>query len=405
MFSTSVCLPCPCLCVAYVSLLFLHERLKRTNNNNTIVLYPSAQSFDSHEHQLKIASNNLQMFQNNVDWEATKSIYESTNSILDDGRIELELAFNGMVGIRRILPNQIVEKGSDEESTVDSTFEFCVLSLNFKPPLVRLTFGYMKEKYGEDYTSCTTTNDQTSSNNCAYEANEVVDDNDEYDKDSMIELTSVKVELMFFPPEFEFLQISPRFCKRQEDLDYEAAPSLKLQWEKWLQLQCNQILDSDKMSFSICEFVEHQALSYFYILHKDESLGYSALLFQDRDRYEYEHYDSSSSSNIIWKQSNEYSTLYDTDYQLSKAKKKKKKQGHVDMKHAQLTFHEYAIEAIQQEWKKQIDFQCPVCFDTIKCHDGVELPCRHFLCVVCAEGYIKSKLSDLQTYRYSPFIW
>ena len=102
------------------------------------------------------------MFEYNIDWEATKSIYESTDSIVDDGIIKLQLAFNGMVGIRRVLPSnrnpcaptkpaasatvislpntnantnngrEEEEKEEDDVYKIDSTFEYCILSLNFE---------------------------------------------------------------------------------------------------------------------------------------------------------------------------------------------------------------------------------------------------------------------------------
>ncbi len=399
------------------------------------------------------------MYQNNTDWEATKEIY--ANSVINEGIIELTIPLTDMVGIRRLLPmkkksdvfirgdlgakqktpkifalngrGQLEEeeqgtqsnnndrdgveglKKDDDKQRIDSTFEYCILNLNFQSPVIRLTFEYKQVRFD--------------------------DEADGFDDEGLLnELHSVKIEIMYFPPEFELLQISPqvgsKMSRAPTSTNNEAAISAKeinpkdnanhdfnsaqSQWKQWLQTQCNELLLQDKISYSICEFVEHQALSYFHILHKDETSGYSALVFHDKERNEYEHYDPSSI--VIWRESVIYATEYNIEYKKkckqNQNQKKKSAKGDQSVKsstmlqescavidkHQDQPLHGYAIEAIQQKWKEFVQFECPICFDKISCHEGVELPCRHFLCMICAESYIQSTVSDLHLHRRSPFI-
>jgi hypothetical protein len=342
------------------------------------------------------ANTATNLFTNNDDWEVTKEIY--ADSVIEDGVVDIPISFNDIVGIRRvILPPELMktvqdannhndavlaemgfhdddnnndhmnrgnhEKGNDD---IQSTFEYMILSeSSLEPPVVRLAFTY---KEG--------------------------DDDDDY---GLIELDSVSIELRHIPPE-----LSPSSLNAHSTDE----------WLEWLTTKANEILNEEKLSFNVCEFIEHQAVSYFNFVHRDEVSGYSCILFDEADQTEtpptippeealekvysgYPHLASQVSSSP-WKKSKLYATTYaNHSRRTPKGKSNARPSSNID---------EYAIQTIQQQWTKWLNFECPICFDTLNGAEGVELPCRHFLCKECTRMYIQSKLSELHLYRQSPFI-
>lgn len=295
----------------------------------------------------------------NEDWEVTKEIY--ANSVVEEGVIVIEISLHDMVGFRRILQSNEVEDG--DNSKVAPRFEYCNLSTAIiQPPSVRLLFHYDGDR-----------------------------------------LNSVDVTMKHFPCEFIFMQVSPIVLSPptqnndNENNDNQNGNSNQCEgwegWVQWLQSRTDDILEETEMSFAICDFIEHQALDYFHIVHKDDTSGYSAIIF--KDEIQYTNVDQQQSS---WKHSKFYDTIFTTrnmnDETLALITGGGTN-GNLDV---------YAKRTIQQLWKRWFTFECPICFDRETCDKGVEFACQHFVCKTCAEMYIKSKMSELSMYRHSPFV-
>lgn len=294
----------------------------------------------------------------NEDWEVTKEIY--AHSVVEEGVIEFEISLHDMVGFRRILQSNEVEY--DDCSKVAPSFEYCILSTEIlQPPTVRLSFNYDEDR-----------------------------------------LDSIDVSMKYFPHEFLCMQVSPmslspptKHNDNENNNDGNENTNPCEEWIQWLQSKTNNILEETEMSFSICDFIEHQALDFFNIVHRDDALGYSAIFFKDEIRYTNVEQQQSS-----WKHSKFFDVMFTTrkmnDETLSQITGGDTKgSGGLD---------QYAKRTIQLHWKKLFSFECPICFDTEKCDDGTEFPCQHFVCKTCAEMYIKTKMSELSMYRHSPFI-
>jgi hypothetical protein len=191
-------------------------------------------------------------------------------------------------------------------------------------------------------------------------------------------------------------------------------------WLEWLEENIKTILNETKNSFSICVFNEHQALSYFDSLDKDERFQYIAISLQGskyESQYENEYEHDSTITHIDdyvpwdetkWLHSKLYSTKYNTDTVKSNKDPatSEQKQQQQQQQSLSTTIDQFAIQIIQQQWKSWIAYTCPICYDTI-CYkdDGIELPCRHILCTTCTEMYIQSKFSELHLNRRKlPFI-
>ena len=337
----------------------------------------------------------------NEDWEVTKEIY--ANSIVEHGIVDIEIRMHDLVGIRRVLPSSFnsstnSDNGSSEDDEGDSTgiqsvFQFTSLSKIMqeqKQPSVRLSFHY----------------------------------------DGECILCSVEVAMMYIPSIFTDLKLSPttiqslrydknvncgknEYCSGGGVSTEEGEYNLHELWLGWLQSSANEILNETKLSFSVCNFIELQALSFFHILDNNDGMGYSAIIFNDKIGFEKKknHYDNNkngtcsvhphlrrqnrpayvSPAESFWLNAELYKTTFNT---------RKGVQNKID----QTTIESYAKFTIQKYWKEWIDFECPICFDVVTCSKGVELPCRHFLCTNCANMYIQTKLTELHMYRHSPFI-
>ena len=290
---------------------------------------------------------NHQSMIENDDWEVTKEIY--ANSIIQEGVIEIEISVHDMLGIRRRRPLEV-----KYDDIIDPTYEFLVLSQSMQPPTVRLEFLY---------------------DDC--------DSTDNIGDEIMNSLSSVNITIKFIPSEFSLMQVSPLVSASITPKEEHTNNNVNVhgQWLEWLQLNADKLLEETQMSFSICDFIEHQALSFFNIIHKDDALGYSAILFQD----------VVPSLVSSW---NQYTASFSTRKVVSTKRRSK----------ANMSLEDYAKCTIQNHWKEWVSFQCPICFDTCKCDKGVEQPCFHFLCTSCAEAYIQTKISDLDQLRYSPFM-
>ncbi len=339
-------------------------------------------------------ANNKNCFVHNEDWEVTKEIY--SNSVVEDGVIDVKLNLHDIIGVRRI-PVAIPGAGRDGSDIVAPlhaplVYEYCILSESFQAPIIRLSFQYINDSDSDD---------------------------DEVGHGSVL-LDSVNIQVRY---EYEGPNDdngNPReklsSSHSQDDTERSRSASncsttIHLKWLEWLQSNANDILEETKLSFSVCDFIEHQAIAFFNIVHKDDTLGYSAILFDAEEMNDNnvicvasekssaaETRNESVLLNSSWNNSNTYRTKHTLEKREVATKT-------FSVPLHPSTLDDYARQTIQNHWKQWIYFECPICFDKFKCDGGgVELPCRHFLCRTCAELYIQSICSELNLHRESPFI-
>lgn len=340
-------------------------------------------------------------FMNNEDWEVTKEIY--SNSVVEDGVIDVKVSLHDCIGLRRV-PFVMRGGGCDGSDTIvplqaPVVYEYCALSECFLAPIIRLSYQYRNDNDNE------------------------LGDDDEYVLDSVnIEVRYEAEEGIGSPKEKLSSYHSQDDIHKEQSRsnDTDGSPTgydhtiIHSNWLKWLQSNANEILEETKLSYSICDFIEHQAINFFNIIHKDDTFGYSAILFDDQKTINDNNVicvasESSASKDVdtvnetgvlhsSWNNSKMYSTVYIP-------KRNQAGTGTLPPLSPYSSLDEYAQKIIQDNWKEWIYFECPICFDKYKCDsEGDELPCRHFLCRTCTELYIQSICSELNLHRQSPFI-
>lgn len=151
----------------------------------------------------------------------------------------------------------------------------------------------------------------------------------------------------------------------------------------WLQERSVELLKEQQMSFAVCEFCEHETLSYWNAFAKDFHSPYQLFLLPPNkiDWYKYHHHVK-------------YGTEVHVMQDRVKARGKEQAKSAVD----------FARKMLCKNWKRLIKKTCPICFDTMPCSQGVLLPCDHFLCEDCFHSYLHFKVSEIEAHRTNPFV-
>jgi len=238
------------------------------------------------------------------------------NSVVGAGVIDINISLHCVIGIRRV--NEI-SSVTETDSPIASTFEYCILEESFETPKCRVSFHYSNGEIPDSF----------------------------------------ELEMICYPDSWP-----------QEE---------EKKWLDWLKKNIKEELIEQTNSFSVCRFIEYQALQYFNVIHTDEVHGYSAILFPEDER----------SHGLSWQNSKKVNTIYKNDVRgLTPG----------------ISLDDYAIQIIQRHWKEWgVLYECPICFESGKASNGIELPCRHFFCEDCISKYVKTKIEELGMFRYSPF--
>ena len=189
-----------------------------------------------------------------------------------------------------------------------------------------------------------------------YEKNTETDD---HDIEESCSLRSVTLSFQFYPELFPIQDKSP--------------------WLTWLTEQTRNLLEETRLSFSVCEFIEHEGMKYFNMVHKSHRLGLAFYLFETEDK--------------PWPDAT-LLTGMDLQYRVKEiqTKKEAKKRDKIN-------------KVIRSKWKKWVEYQCPICFCSDVIETAIELPsCHHFFCSECISIYISTKASELNLYRTNPFL-
>ena len=274
----------------------------------------------------------------NEDWLVTKEVY--AESVVTDDQcinptIRLKISTINVVGIRRLPNSELSTISTTDDTILSRRFQFRKLE---DSPVVFVEF--------------------------------------QYDPDLMSP-TSVHVSFCEYPERWPV--------------------SKKDEWNQWLNERSNQVLEDTQMSFSVCEYIEHEGLHFFNMVDKNDILGYSAVLFESFSHQD-EPWSMKSGAQILdlFLVGNDVKNNIPSIQQNDKGKKK--------YSESNMTIETYARKLIRTKWKTWIRHDCPICFTDDVVSEMVELPCWHLLCKDCLPMYIKSIMDELKTCRHNPFI-
>jgi len=237
-----------------------------------------------------------------------------------------------------------------------------------------------------------------------------------------------------------------------EVADIEGPSNLRLTWEyypsEWpiadkekyrssLAKKCHSIL-REEGSFSVCQFLEHDAISFYY---DDRTATATTTTAMSEDTYE-----ATINTSNSWKT---YADPNHPDYLLvilppkmdqlyyssngtllhpreeaaaiqkigtekniavkaaskTTGKKKQKTASKISIVHIDTTL-DFGRHALLQNWKDLYRTRCPICLEESMLYsDGVVLPyCQHYCCRDCFSMYLKFKVQDIKLHRTNPFL-
>mmetsp|Transcript_8861 Transcript_8861/g.21648 ORF Transcript_8861/g.21648 Transcript_8861/m.21648 type:complete len:620 (-) Transcript_8861:336-2195(-) len=234
------------------------------------------------------------------------------------------------------------------------------------------------------------------------------------------------------------------------DVENEGPSNLRLLWEyypsEWptidkekyrssLARKCQLIL-REEGSFSVCQFLEHDAISFYY----KEFLAHATTTLGGRVN------ESTVNASNSWKT---YADPYHPDYLLvilppkmdqlyyssigtllhpreeaaklkkiaaerkaaaktclkKNGKKKRNTSSKTPVVRIENTL-DFGRHALLQNWKDLYMTRCPICLEESMLYsDGVVLPyCQHYCCRDCFDMYLKFKVQDIKQHRTNPFV-
>lgn len=298
----------------------------------------------------------------NEDWQVTREIY--TDAIVDEqndrATLHIPISLVNMIAIRILAERDkhntdtsnndgtarsTTDTGDDErgqliveedEFQIKPLFQYLILSELTDPPIVTVTFHYPNQ------------------------ASDCYPDPDK-----------MEISILQYP------QLFPH--------------SLREGWTEWIAKEAHKVLEESMLSFSVCNFISHDAMHYFEeIVDAKMNVEGSAILFRSNTFTMYETESSPCWTNAL--ENPELSRI------IPDIRVKKKLPVHTPF------LHKFARRILRRNWKKYYEYECPICFCSETCEDGVELPCNHFYCRDCLLRYAKIIVEDIQLHRTNPFI-
>ena len=286
----------------------------------------------------------------NVDWAATCAIYGEETEVNSKkeggfrGTVHLPISVSAVGFFRKIT--------SQNQPIKDDVQFFRYFSIS-QTPILRIDFDYPK------------TNE--------------TDDSIDYELDDECTFPqSVHVRWELYPEEWPMEE--------------------KQNYTKWLSDKCNDILTEEQMSFPVCEFCDHDTLSFWDLFYQDND-EFNHRLIQLPQKMD--HFHHSNVGTLIEPRETaqkEMTSLIDSHESINDEKKKKIR------KKTWTSIEQFARQTMLNRWKYLYKDQCPICFDTITMSLGITLPCGHFFCSDCLPIYFQMKVKELQTYRTNPFL-
>jgi hypothetical protein len=178
------------------------------------------------------------------------------------------------------------------------------------------------------------------------------------------------------------------------------------------------------MSFAVCEFLEHHALSFYHNERPSSAFtddGWKN--FVDESHPDFQLIMLPPEMDRMYQPT--VGTLFHPQQEAAVAERKELRQQHmgktkrssnqahvsIDQKSA-TTVHSFADTmafgryALIRFWKELYTTSCPICLDdSVLFSDGVVIPfCQHYACRDCFQTYLQYKVQDLKQYRTNPFV-
>jgi hypothetical protein len=153
-------------------------------------------------------------------------------------------------------------------------------------------------------------------------------------------------------------------------------------WLEWMNKQASDILSETEMSYTVCEWIEHNALEFYGIVINDLGSGFNAAVSLE---YTFE----GGNGSIHIEDRLRYPTaLFDEND---------------DSKKKTVTLESFARSTILSKWREWLNIQCLFCFEEIVASDAIEITCGHMYCRECITRYIQTTVPDLPTHHENPF--
>ncbi|KAG7368094.1 IBR/half ring-finger domain containing protein [Nitzschia inconspicua] len=236
---------------------------------------------------------------------------------------------------------------------------------------------------------------------------------------------SLKLDLLYRRPS------SSDGDEKENYSEGEGPSSLRLVWEyypvEWpkadqepyrscLAKKCSSILKDEGLSFAVCEFLEHHALS-FYNRSSDFDDGWKNYVDPNHPDYqliilppEMDRMYQPTVGTLIHPQQEASAKERRDSKQITGRQKQDnvKRTSNNDMP-SSLNFvdaMEFGRAALIHFWKDLYTTTCPICLDdSVLFSEGIVLPyCQHYACRDCFQMYLKYKVQDLKEYRTNPFV-
>jgi hypothetical protein len=224
------------------------------------------------------------------------------------------------------------------------------------------------------------------------------------------------------------LRKGPKDEHDDDDFASQGPSGLRLKWEyypkEWpdvdkeayrscLAKKCNGILQEQGMSFAICEFLEHQALSLFR-RSSDFDDGWKNYVDPNHPDYqliilppEMDRMYQPTLGTLIHPQHEAAVMERRTTMQKRNGKRQSKNSTYtITAAQSFATPLEFGKHAMIHFWKELYTTTCPICLDdSVLFSEGIVLPfCQHYSCRDCFQMYLKYKVQDLKEFRTNPFV-
>lgn len=163
----------------------------------------------------------------------------------------------------------------------------------------------------------------------------------------------------------------------------------KQQWMEWMNVKALSIVREEQLSYSVCDFVEHQAFEFFPILWNN---GDQKLILLEDDGptfYNQTTLVSESVKKIVplcrHHPNGSHETLHDS---------------------SALSKDETAyILPILKIWRRWLPIRCPICLESVPPGEATTITCGHDFCRHCISMYCQFKAQELNSEnRNNPFL-
>lgn len=167
--------------------------------------------------------------------------------------------------------------------------------------------------------------------------------------------------------------------------DYPVSFSEKQgEWLQYLNKSAMSLLQESEVSFSVCDFVQHQALDFFDCPYHTDT--FRLICFDDPGP-----------------------TFYDTVTMIVKPRRpfpfRRQMPNGVEEPAYQMTSSEgNRIHPVLQHWSMWLPLECPICFETYSGADLATVTCGHSFCRTCITHYLRMKAEEIQQHRDNPFL-